>query len=278
MGRIGEKETASIQSVERAVEILFLLADAQTILSVSEIAERLGVHVSTASRLLSTLAKQNVVVQTRDGYRLGLGLLRLTHVVLTELHIRSVAHQHLQRLCHQVNKSIYLATWYEGDEIYIDQFDPDDAMSKSNWIGHTIPAHTASGGKVLLAHISDEELDEYFLRGLQLSTRHTITDEQELRGQLMQIRKQGYATSRDESIIGFSNVAAPIYDRTHKNVAVVAASGASSELSAKRLHEMAGLVVATANAISLELGFHSTAKGDFSNDSRSSGTYRLTHH
>lgn len=80
-----------IKSVERALSILFLLADSETTLSVGQIADRLGVHISTASRLLSTLAQQNVVMLTPNGYRLGLGVLRLAHIVLGELQIRDVA-------------------------------------------------------------------------------------------------------------------------------------------------------------------------------------------
>lgn len=272
------KGSGSIQSVERALDILFLLADAKTSMTVGEIAERLGVHNSTASRLLSTLAKQNVVVQSRDGYRLGLGLLQLTHVVLNELHIRTVARPHLQRLCQVTGQTIYLATLFEGDELYLDQVETDEAASHTNWIGRTIPAHTASGGKVLLAYLAEDDIAVYLERGLVAATRNTITDPARLREQLALIRERGYAISQDEHLVGFSNVAAPIFDRTHKNVAVVALSGPTAQLPVERLHELAPLVVATANAISLELGFSYNGQGQHTHGSRRSSTYRLTHH
>ncbi len=273
------KEPGSIQSVERAIAILFLLADANEPLSVSEIADSLGVHNSTASRLLSTLHQQNLVAQSREGFRLGLGLLRLTHVVLNELTIRTVAYPHLRRLSQETAQAIYLATLFEGNELYLDQVDTEESASKTNWIGRAIPAHTASGGKVLLAHLSDDELDFYLSRPLLASTRYTVTDPSELREQLVTIRERGYAVCRDENLIGFSNAAAPIFDRSQKNVAVVALSGASAQLSADYLHNtLAPLVVAAANTISLELGFRLKDKGQQPHDSRRSGSYRLTHH
>lgn len=271
-------ESASIQSVERALDILFLLADAKSPLTVGQIAEQLGVHNSTASRLLSTLAQQNVVVQSRDGYRLGLGLLRLTHVVLNELNIRTVANPHLRRLCQETGHVIYLATLFEGDELYLDQIDTEESASKTSWIGRTIPAHTASGGKVLLAHLNDEAIAAYLERDLISSTRQTITTPEHLLAQLSAIRERGYAISQDEYLLGFSNVAAPIFDRSRKNIAVVALSGPTTQLPLERLNELASQVVTTASAISIELGYTLNGKGKNPNESRRSSTYRLTHH
>lgn len=271
-------ESASIQSVERALDILFLLADAKSPLTVGQIAEQLGVHNSTASRLLSTLAQQNVVVQSRDGYRLGLGLLRLTHVVLNELNIRTVANPHLRRLCQETDHVIYLATLFEGDELYLDQIDTEESASKTSWIGRTIPAHTASGGKVLLAYLDDDAIAAYLERGLISSTRLTISEPEQLLAQLSAIRERGYAISQDEYLVGFSNVAAPIFDRSRKNIAVVALSGPTAQLPLEKLNELASQVVATASAISIELGYTLNGKGRNPNESRRSSTYRLTHH
>lgn len=269
-------DVTSIQSVERAIDILFLLAQGHGAMTVSEIAARLDVHVSTASRLLSTLANQNMVIQSRDGYRLGLGLLRLTHVVLNELHIRSLAYPHILELSQSTRETIYLATLFEGEELYLDQVEPEENASQTNWIGHTIPAHTASGGKVLLAYLSDEDLEQYLQRDLTANTLATITDLNELRDQLIHIREQGYAISRDEYLVGFSNVAAPIFDRKQQNVGVVALSGRSAQLSKDDLLQLAPQVIATANAISLALGY--SMKGNPKDGSRPANPYRLTHH
>ena len=271
-----DRDAASIQSVERALDILFLLVEGNGAMTVSEIAARMDVHVSTASRLLSTLASQNVVAQSRDGYRLGLGLLRLTHVVLNELHIRTLAYPHIQQLCQATHETIYLATLFEGEELFLDQVEPEESGTQTNWIGRIIPAHTASGGKVLLAYLSDEELEQYLQRVLTANTHATITDPDQLRVQLRQVREQGYAISRDEYLVGFGSVAAPIFDRKQQNVGVVALSGLSARLSPSALSQLAPHVVATANVISLALGY--SMKGNTSNGSRPTDSYRLTHH
>jgi DNA-binding IclR family transcriptional regulator len=250
-----KQDSGSIQSVERALNILFMLAEAESPLTVGQVADKLGVHSSTASRLLSTLAQQNVVVQNRSGYQLGLGLLHLSHVVLSEMTIRNRAHPHLQQLARETGHTVYLATLFNGVELYLDEVNANDGIARPVWIGRTIPAHTASSGKVLLAYVSEAELSAYIGHGLAANTRYTITDPSQLREQLAVIRARGYATSRDEYMIGFSSVAAPIFDRSGENTAVVTLSGSSSQLSLKRLDELAPLVIATGNAISLELGY-----------------------
>ncbi len=250
-----KQESGSIQSVERALSILFMLAEAESPLTVGQVAEKLDVHNSTASRLLSTLAQQNVVVQNRSGYQLGLGLLHLSHVVLSEMTIRNRAHPHLQQLSRETGHTVYLATLFNGVELYLDEVNANDGISRPVWIGRTIPAHTASSGKVLLAYLPEDELANYIGQGLTANTRSTITDAVQLREQLSLIRGRGYATSRDEYMIGFSSVAAPIFDRSGQNTAVVTLSGATSQLSLKRLDELAPLVIASGNAISLELGY-----------------------
>jgi DNA-binding IclR family transcriptional regulator len=273
-----ESDSAAIQSVERALDILFLLADARRAVTVSEIAEMLDVHVSTASRLLSTLARKRVVTQSRDGYRLDLGLLRLTHVVLNEMHVRTAAYPHLLRLSQLTHHSLYLAALHEGDELYLDQIETEEDASKTIWIGHTIPSHAASGGKVLLAHLDEDALARVLERGLIAATRSTITDADKLREQLASIREQGYATSRDEYLIGYSNVAAPIFDRAGHNIAVVSLSGPSLQLTSERLEALAPQVIATANNISQELGFNPLRMEEKQHVARHKNQYRLTHH
>lgn len=248
-------EATSIQSVERALKILFLLADAETPLTVGQIAEQLDVHSSTASRLLGTLAQQHVVAHNGSSYRLGLGLLHLAHVVLSELDIRTVAHPHLQRLAQDTGFTVYLATMFDEVEIYLDQVNADQTVSRSSWIGYTIPLHTASSGKVLLAHLPADRLKAILERGLAACTRHTITNANTLLEQLQIVRERGYATSCDEYVMGFSSVAAPVFDRSGENVAAVSLSGASSVLPPERLDELAPRVVATSSVISLELGY-----------------------
>jgi DNA-binding IclR family transcriptional regulator len=273
-----EPDTAAIQSVERALDILFFLAEARRPVTVSEIAEVLEVHVSTASRLLSTLAQKRVVVQSRDGYRLDLGLLRLTHVVLNEMHVRTAAYPHLMRLSQLTHHSLYLAALHEGDELYLDQIETEEDASKTIWIGHTIPSHAASGGKVLLAYLADDALANIIDRGLVAATRFTITDPAKLREQLSSIRENGYAISRDEYLIGYSNVAAPIFDRSGQNIAVVSLSGPSLQLTPERLEALAPQVIATANAISLELGYNHLRPEEKQHVTRNKSQYRLTHH
>jgi DNA-binding IclR family transcriptional regulator len=259
--RTAESSNNSIQSVDRALTILFMLADADTALTVGQIGERLGVHTSTASRLLSTLADQNVVVWDRNGYRLGLGLLRLAHRVLGELSIRNMAHSHLQRLSEDTGQSTFLAMLFNGDELYLDQVDARESVYNTSWIGRVVPAHTTSSGKILLAYLVEEDLSAYIARGLVAATPNTVTDPDQLRERLTSIRKSGYVVSQSEHLMGFSSVAAPIFDRGGRNIAAVALSGPSIQWTPERVRELTMMILTTASAINMDFGYK--AAGDF---------------
>jgi DNA-binding IclR family transcriptional regulator len=176
-------------------------------------------------------------------------------VVINELEVRTVAHPHLLRLCQNSGGTTYLATLLDGDELYLDQIESDSAVGNANWIGRTIPPHSASSGKTLLAHLPESELAAYLERDLIASTRFTVTDPTKLREQLAQIRERGYAVAMNEHLMGFGSVAAPIFDRSGNNIAVIVVGGPTSQFSIERFHEMAPMVMASASAIGIELGY-----------------------
>jgi DNA-binding IclR family transcriptional regulator len=246
-----------VQSVDRALTVLqFLARDGQ--LGITDIAARLGVHKSTAFRLVATLESHGLVEQDsgRGKYRLGAGLVRLAGASTARLDLVQESRPVCSRLAATVGETVNIAVLSGPDALYLDQVSGPSALQLQNWVGQRIPLHATSNGKVLLAHAPAADVEELIGGGLRRFTERTITDLDVLRAELEAVRKRGYATATDELELGLTAVAAPILDTGGAVIAAVSASGPSFRLSEDRLPEVAGQVMEAAVQISHRLGWH----------------------
>ena len=159
--RLGRDEAGPVQSVDRAVAILEILArDGEA--GVTEVARELGVHKSTASRLLAALDRQELVAQdaSRGKFRLGVGLLRLAGAAGRGLDLVQESRPVCRALTQEVGETVNLAILSGRDALYLDQVAGPAALSPHNWAGQRIPLHATSDGKVLLAYLPETELAE----------------------------------------------------------------------------------------------------------------------
>src|SRR6476659_8144516 len=172
---VGAGSTAPVQSVDRAITILELLAR-QGESSVTEIAAQLGVHKSTAFRLLATLETHRLVEQINDRgrYRLGVGNLRLAGATPARLDVATEARPVTRQLAGDTGEAVNLTVRSEESALYLDQVAGSAALQSHNWVGQRIPLHATSNGKVLLSELSERELDAA-LPHLPRYTDHTIT-------------------------------------------------------------------------------------------------------
>jgi IclR family KDG regulon transcriptional repressor len=122
-------------------------------------------------------------------------------------------------------------------------------------IGGRNPAHASSMGKVLLAGLSRQELNELFSRGpLVRCTPFTITKIPELWMELDKVRKQGFTIDDEESFQGVRCVAAPIYDRRGKMVAAISVTAPKQRMGQGKMKEIKKQIVGSAQMISKRLG------------------------
>jgi DNA-binding IclR family transcriptional regulator len=257
----------AVQSVDRAVAILEILArDGEA--GVTQVARELGVHKSTASRLLAALDRRELVSQdsARGRFRLGVGLVRLAGAAGRRLDVVQESRPVCRALAQEVGETVNLAILSGRDALYLDQVAGPAALSSHNWAGQRIPLHATSDGKVLLAYLSAAELSDAELAGrltppLRRYTEHTITTIAELRRVLAEVRQQGFATAVEELEAGLTAVAAPVADAEGQVVASVSASGPSFRIPAERIGELAGSVCRAAAEISRRLGWTDPATG-----------------
>jgi DNA-binding IclR family transcriptional regulator len=251
-----EDSSGPVQSVDRAAAILEILArDGEA--GVTEIARELGVHKSTASRLLAALDRRELVAQdtARGRFRLGVGLLRLAGAAGRGLDLTQESRPVCRALAQEVGETVNLAILSGRDALYLDQVAGPAALSPHNWAGQRIPLHATSDGKILLAYLPAAEILEHLVPPLERFTEHTVTALPEFARLLAQTRERGYATAVDELEEGLTAVAAPVRDAEGTVVASVSASGPGFRITAGRIPEIAGAVQRAADAISRRLGW-----------------------
>ena len=251
----GAGTTAPVQSVDRAITILELLArEGES--SVTEIAAQLGVHKSTAFRLLATLEGHRLVEQINDRgrYRLGVGNLRLAGATTARLDVVSEARPLTRQLAADTGETVNITVRSDESALYLDQVAGSSALQSHNWVGQRIPLHATSNGKVLLSELSQHEFDEA-LPHLPRFTEHTITSVARLREELDGVRRRGYALAVDELEVGLTAAAAPIRSAHGDIIASMSISGPTFRLTGQRLEETVPMVVAAALEVSHRLGW-----------------------
>jgi DNA-binding IclR family transcriptional regulator len=249
-------EVPSVQSVDRAVAILEILArDGEA--GVTEVARELDVHKSTASRLLAALDRRELVAQdtARGKFRLGVGIVRLAGAASQRLDVLQQSRPVCRLLAQEVGETVNLAILSGRDALYLDQVAGPAALSPHNWAGQRIPLHATSDGKVLLAYLPEAQLAGSLTPPLARFTERTVTDIAEFPVLLAEVRRRGYATAVEELEAGLTAVAAPVRNAEGTVIASISASGPSFRIPAERIAALAGAVSRAAAEASRRLGW-----------------------
>ena len=251
----GGAEGATVQSVDRALTILEALARSGEA-GVTELAADLGVHKSTAFRLVATLEAHGLVEQTEDRgkYRLGVGLLRLAGATTSRLDVVQEARPLCRKLASDTGETVNIAVLADRSALYLDQASGSSALQTHNWVGQHIPLHATSNGKVLLCGLEPERL-EALLGALPAYTDMTITKKSALRAELGKVRDQGYALAVDELEIGLTAAAAPIHNNHGDVIASMSVSGPAFRLGEDKIERVVKLLVTAADEVSHRLGY-----------------------
>jgi len=249
-------EGNAVRSVDRAAALLLALGDSHGDAGVTELARRLGLHKSTASRLLATLQRRGLVEQDGESgkYRLGLAVIRLAEKAERNLDLRGIALPELANLARLTHETSGLGL-LDGDTLLtVAQVDGPNLSAVADWTGRATPLHCVASGKVLLASLAERDVLRIVRRGLARHTDRTIVDLEPLLEELARIRRRGYATAIGEYEPNINAVAAPVHDARGRVVATVDVWGPAFRLTPARIPELAAHVRRTAMAVSVRLG------------------------
>jgi DNA-binding IclR family transcriptional regulator len=245
-------------SIEKAIDVLFCFDLQRPQLRLVDISQRLGLHKSTAHRLLSLLKKKGLVVvdPATQLYSLGPALVELAWIVLRQQDLRSLCRPYLEQLRQATNETVSLNIRMGNRRVCIEELPSDQEVKYSQAMGLTAPLHVGAPGKALMAFQPADERERVLATlTFEPLTPETITDLDALRAELDRTRVRGYAVSIGERSPWAAAVAAPIRDRSGQTIVAVSVLGPSHRLTAKVLKELGGQVIKVAREISAALGY-----------------------
>lgn len=255
-----EKSEYIIQAVDHALDLLEQFHDDVDELGVTELSKRLKLHKNNVFRLLATLESRNYIEQNRvtENYRLGLKTLELGQTFIKQMGLLRQSRPVLESLVRECNETTYVAILKEFHIVYLDAVETDLTVRVVPRVGSRLPAYCTAAGKVQLAFMTDEELDNY-LPGKEMKryTANTIITREDLKKHLKVVAEQGYAVDNEELDVGVRCVSAPIRDYTRRIIGAVSISGPSMRFTDERIdNELIPLVKRAGEEISTKLGYH----------------------
>lgn len=248
--------TSTVQSVDRAVSILEMLAhDGES--GVTTIADELGVHKSTAFRLIAALERRGLVEQDveRGKYRLGVGILRLAGATTARLDVVQETRPLARALAAETGETVNIAVRSEGAALYLDQIAGTSSLQSHNWVGQRIPLHATANGKVLLSGLTPDQITTEVGQRLRAYTPTTITSIKKLLVDIEAVREAGYAVVVDELEMGLTAIAAPLHNVHGDVIASLSVSGPTFRFDEDRVKTVVDQVTDVAAEVSERLGW-----------------------
>lgn len=244
-----------VQSLERGLAVIRAFDRDHPELTLTEVASATGVTRATARRFLLTLADLGYVRTDGRLFSLSPRVLELGYAYLSSLSLPEVAEPHLEALVQEVNESSSVSVLDRGDVVYVARVPTSRIMTVAISVGTRFPAYATSMGRVLLAGLSDEDLDLYLVAvSLQRLTARTVATPSALRTEVRRVRTQGWSLVDQELEEGLRAVAAPIRDRSGRVVAAVNVSAHASRTSVEAMRrDLIPPLLATAARISADL-------------------------
>jgi DNA-binding IclR family transcriptional regulator len=221
-----------VGSVTRALALLDALAESESGLGVNELARRIGVNASTASRLLATLERGGLVERSSGGpYRLGLRLVALSDRVLARLDVRELARPWLSSLVQETGETATLSVPGADEAITVDFVPGPSSVVSMARLGRPSVSHATAAGKVMLA-FGDASPSRQ--SPLTAYTERTITDPDALVRELAAVRERGIAEAVGEREPDLAAMAAPVLGRGEALVAIIGLQGPVARLPAAK--------------------------------------------
>jgi len=253
------RNKSNIQSATKIFGVLEELANHGGRMRLKDLAEALGMPMSTAHRVVSSLEGLGYVNQDPNTgeYMLGVRLLFLASAVLHRLDLRKVAYPLLEKLRDETGETANLVVLDSDEALYIEKVESKALVRAFSLIGKRAPVHATGVGKVLLADLAWPDVVVILKRkGMPRLTPNTITDLGEFMEELNRVRAQGYALDMEECEDGAMCIAAPVRDDTGKAIAAISISGPKSRFTDAKLPELTASVKKYAEKLSRILGYN----------------------
>lgn len=243
------------QTVGRAIDILEFCSDRPR--DLKEIADTLGVHRTTAMRLVQTLIAAGFLRKDETGrFGVGFRLAGLAQSALEQFDLRSLVHPHILQLSERVGHTVQFAVPEASHLVYVDKIEPPNSITLNTRIGGFVVVHTAGVSKAILAYLPSQERNQILDHAtFERFTNNTITDRETFMHVLDDVREQGWAADRGE-YESFSNcIAAPVLSHTGTVAGAISITAFKERADLEALKLLLPELLETTHSISRELGW-----------------------
>lgn len=224
-------------------------------MTITELSDELELAKSTVHAHVHTLAEEGLLVETDDGFELGLRFLDIGGVV-QDRYLDELIREKVDLLAIEAEERAQFVIEENGLGIHLYCSYGANAVQTNVWIGRHFPLHISAAGKAILANLSKERR-ESILQGDQVAfTEQTKTDPEEIRTELEEVRANEYAINQQESTRGLRAVGVPIMKNDDKVLGAISVSGPTHRIKGEVLHEeLPNLILGVANEIELKIAF-----------------------
>lgn len=254
----------SIQSVERAIDIVNEIARQSVPLGLPELSKAMNLPKTTIHTIVKTLKKKGFLQQdpVSKKYSLGFAVFELGVKQVSELAIQRAAMPILDHLANDLGLECRLGVWHENSVLITLTAHPVGKSRLTRQLGPRIPGYCTALGKAMLAFMSEEEVASY-LEATPLSgyTSKTITDEAALNKELAKVRKNGYSISSGELISYRSAMGAPVFGIGEKLEGAISITLDIKQDDLALLEQISERLLRTAYELSLDLGCPAIREG-----------------
>lgn len=246
-----------LKTVNLTCEILQSLKDVDQA-GVTELAEKLDLSKGAVYNHLATLRESGFVIKKGDHYQLGLRFVNYGTCVKNQSTLLQEGREESDNLATKTGEYVHLLEIGNNEGVFIYIKKGENAVGDEYYSQiqeETDPLYCTAAGKAALAFMPDEMINNILGdQTLDPHTKHTITDPDELRKELSQIREQGFALNDEEEFLGLRAVGAPIRDRNNRVLGSISVSGPVSRLSGNRFEtEIPEIVMETSNIIEINI-------------------------
>ena len=249
--------TGFVKSLDKAMTLLERLGEADSALTMSDLAQRAGLPLPTAHRLLTTLERRRFVqFDNEQGlWSIGVQAFVVGNAFLPRRNLIRQALTIMRDLMEQSGETTNLAVESDGEAVFLAHVECHDMMRASSRPGARVALYCSGVGKALLSAMSEDDITRILHeRGLQRITPNTIVSPEKMRADLAESRLRGYAFDNEEHAPGVRCVASPIFDESGHVLAAISLSGPTARITDDRIPVLGASVARAASRITADLG------------------------
>ena len=246
-----------MSAVVRAIEVLKAFSPQRPELTLVEVAAACELSKATALRLLTSLCEGGLLFRNPNtrSYRLTYEVLRLAEIAKAPIDLLTVARPLMRMARDRLQETALVAVRWGDDRINIEQIESLQPVRRVVAIGEPIPLYVSASSKVLLAGMSDADINEYLARTpLQQRSDTTAANAKQLWASIRAIRQNGYSVAVNEGGTDGAAVAAPIHDRSGATAGAFTVTAPVSRFNADLEARMVATVIEAAQAVSRDMG------------------------